>query len=92
MLILALVGTVYYFWIFPIQFPRKPLKVIFESGSQSQASAAPLTEPTRDSTTPTGQNEPSSNERPLSEKTTEAQNASEPQTTSEPANDSKPTR
>lgn len=97
-LILALVGTVYYFWIFPIQFPRKPLKVIFESGAQSQATAAPVAKPTRDSTTPTGQNEPSANELPLSEKTTEAQNASEPQTTteaartSEPANESKPTR
>jgi hypothetical protein len=34
-LFLALVATVYYFWIFPIQSPRKPLKVIFENGTQT---------------------------------------------------------
>lgn len=34
-LFLALVASVYYFWIFPIQSPRKPLKVIFENGAQT---------------------------------------------------------
>lgn len=39
-LFLALLATIYYFWIYPIQSPRKPLRVIFENGPQSPKSVA----------------------------------------------------